>query len=179
MRHVLGFVVTLARSSPAVLGCRQAPPPPLPALEKPLALFDGHGDIGAVKRPGASSRTPSSGALVIEGAGANMWFATDEGHFVWKRMKGDFIVSARVEFIGQGVEAHRKIGWMARSSMDTGSAHASAVVHGDGLTSLQFRRLTGADTEEVRLPISGADQIQLERRGRTFIMSAASSASRT
>jgi len=102
-----------------------------------------------------------------------MWFAADEGHFLWKRIKGDFIVSARVDFIGQGVEAHRKIGWMARSAMDPGAAHASAVVHGDGLTSLQYRRIPGADTEETQLPISGADQIQLERRGTACIISAA------
>jgi len=156
-----------------VPGCRQALPPPAPDLEKPLALFDDHGDLGPVQRPGAVVEDAGGGALVIEGAGANMWFATDEGHFLWKRLRGDFIVSARVEFLGQGVEAHRKIGWMARSSPDPGSAHASAVVHGDGLTSLQYRRISGADTEEARLPLSGADQVKLERRGTAYIMSAA------
>jgi Tol biopolymer transport system component/regulation of enolase protein 1 (concanavalin A-like superfamily) len=90
-----------------------------------------------------------------------MWFVSDEGHFLWKRLRGDFIVSSRVEFIGTGVEAHRKIGWMVRTNMDPGSAHASAVIHGDGLTSLQS------------FPFSGAEQVQLERRGDTYIMSAA------
>jgi Tol biopolymer transport system component/regulation of enolase protein 1 (concanavalin A-like superfamily) len=153
--------------------CHQSPSPPAPTLEKPLALFDGHGDIGTVLKSGAVVEDASNGALAVEGAGANMWFGTDEGHFLWKRLKGDFIVSARVEFVGQGVEAHRKIGWMARSTMDTGSAQASAVVHGDGLTSLQYRKESGKDTEEIRLPISGADQVQLERKGDTYIMSAA------
>ncbi len=170
--HLL-LVIALAVAVWTAGGCRQAPPPAAPDLEKPLALFDGHGDLGAVRKPGAVVEDISNGALVIEGAGANMWFATDEGYFVWKRIKGDFIVSARVEFVGTGVEAHRKIGWMARSTMDTGSAQASAVVHGDGLTSLQFRKEAGKDTEEIRLPVSGADQVQLERRGGTYIMSAA------
>ena len=155
------------------VGCRQTPPPQAPSLEKPLALFDGHGDIGAVPKPGTVVEDSANEALIIEGAGANMWFAADEGHFLWKRIEGDFIVSARVEFVGQGVEAHRKIGWMARSTLDVGSAQASAVVHGDGLTSLQYRRAPGADAEEIKLPISGADQIQLERRGGTYTMSAA------
>lgn len=168
------FVLVLAAALAAGAGCRQAVPPAEPAsLENPLALFDGHNDIGAVLKPGAVVEDAVNGALVIEAGGANMWFGSDEGHFLWKRLKGDFIVSARVEFIGQSVEAHRKIGWMARSTMDPGSPHASAVVHGDGLTSLQFRRTAGADTEEIRLPVSGADQIQLERRGTTLIMSAA------
>jgi regulation of enolase protein 1 (concanavalin A-like superfamily) len=167
------LLVTLAAVAGTVSGCRHAPPPPVPTLENPLALFDGHGDIGAVKRPGIVVEDAANGALVLEGAGANMWFAADEGHFLWKRLTGDFIVSARVAFLGQGVESHRKIGWMVRSTIGTHSAQASAVVHGDGLTSLQFRRAAGADTEEIRLPIAAADQIQLERRGTTYIMSAA------
>jgi len=157
----------------SLVGCRQAPPQPAPDLERPLAIFDGHGDIGPVARPGSVVEDPADGALVIEGAGANMWFGTDEGHFVWKRLEGDFIVGARVAFIGEGVEAHRKTGWMVRSTLDGGSAHASAVVHGDGLTSLQFRRTSGSDTEEARLSVTGADEIQLERQGRRLVMSAA------
>jgi Tol biopolymer transport system component/regulation of enolase protein 1 (concanavalin A-like superfamily) len=155
----------------AAAGCRKAPRAPAP--ESPLALFDAHGDIGDVARPGLVSEDAANGAIVIDGAGANMWFAADEGHFLWKRLKGDFIVNARVEFLGQGVEAHRKIGWMARSSLDAGSAQASAVVHGDGLASLQYRKKAGEETEEARLSISGPDQVQLERRGDTYIMWAA------
>jgi Tol biopolymer transport system component/regulation of enolase protein 1 (concanavalin A-like superfamily) len=155
----------------AAAGCGKAPQAPAP--ESPLTLFDAHGDIGGVARPGSVSVDAANGAIVIDGAGVNMWFAADEGHFLWKRLTGDFIVSARVEFPGAGVEAHRKIGWMARSSLDPGSAHASAVVHGDGLTSLQFRKKAEEDTDEVRLSVSGPDQVQLERRGDTYIMSAA------
>jgi len=165
--------ILLATAALTVASCRPAPLPPAPSLERPLALFDGHGDLGTVLKPGAVVEDSASGALVIEGAGANMWFATDEGYFAWKRIKGDFIVSARVEFVGKGVEAHRKIGWMARSTTDTGSAQASAVVHGDGLTSLQYRKGAGKDTEEIQLTESGVDQVQLERRGTTYIMSAA------
>jgi len=167
--------IVLAIVFTALPGCRRpsaATPAPV-HIENPLALFDGHGDIGRVARPGSVAEDPADGALVIKGAGANMWFAADEGHFLWKRMKGDFIVSARVAFVGEGVEAHRKTGWMVRGSTDTASAHASAVVHGDGLTSLQYRSKPGAETEERRLPCSGPDQIRLERRGGAFTMSAA------
>jgi len=167
------FIIALAAVVSAAASCRQALPPAATTLEKPLELFDGHSDLGAVLKPGAVVEDIANGTLVIEGAGANMWFVADEGHFLWKRIKGDFIVCARMGFLGKGVEAHRKIGWMARANMDTGSAQASAVVHGDGLTSLQFRRAIKTDTEEIRLPISGADQIQLERKGNTYIMSAA------
>ena len=169
---ILPFLVLAAL--PALSpGCRRALTAAGPlSLEKPLALFEGHADIGPVKKPGSVAED-SEGALTVAGAGANMWFGADEGHFVWKKIKGDFIAAARVTFLGAGVEAHRKIGWMARSTADTASAHASAVVHGDGLTSLQFRRSPGADTEEQKLPLTGADEIQLERRGTMVLMSAA------
>jgi dipeptidyl aminopeptidase/acylaminoacyl peptidase len=171
----LSWVVASAIALTVLWACRPSPAPPgsVPDLEKPLALFDGHGDIGPIARPGTVVGEPGSGSLVIEGSGTNMWFGADEGHFLWKRMTGDFIVEARMAFVGTGVEAHRKMGWMVRASMDGNAAHASAVVHGDGLTSLQFRREAGKDTEEAKLAVSGADQVRLERRGDAFIMSAA------
>ena len=110
---------------------------------------------------------------MIAGSGANVWADRDAFHFVWKRMTGDFIVTARAELVGKGVEAHRKLGWMIRSSLAPNAPHASAVVHGDGLASLQFRRTAGAPTEEHRSTITAPDVIQLERRGGRYIMSVA------
>jgi len=142
---------------------------------QPLGVFDGHGDLGAVEKPGSAAYDAQKQEYLVEGSGLNMWFASDEGHFLWKRLKGDFILSARVEFIGQGAAPHRKIGWMARSTLDTDSAHASAVVHGDGLTSIQYRKAKGEETIEDQIGVTGPDQVQLERRGRTYIMSVAHS----
>ncbi len=109
----------------------------------------------------------------VSGAGTNMWFDKDEFHFVYKRMKGDFILRTRAQFVGEGVELHRKLGWMVRSTLDADSPHVNAVVHGDGLTSLQFRRTTGGMTEEIRSELTGADVIQLERRDGRYTMSVA------
>ena len=47
------------------------------------------------------------------------------------------------------------------------------MVHGDGLTSLQFRRTKGAITEQNESTVKGADVIQIERKGQTYIFSAA------
>jgi Tol biopolymer transport system component len=92
---------------------------------------------------------------------------------LWKRLKGDFILTARARFVGTGVEPHRKMGWIIRAGMEPNAAHVNAAVHGDGLTSLQFRRSTGAATEEIKSTVQGADVIQLERKGGTYIMSVA------
>ncbi|MFL6331818.1 MAG: TolB family protein [Pyrinomonadaceae bacterium] len=143
------------------------------AAQTPAGEFEGQTDVGGAQKVKPARFDSRDEAYGVEGSGTNMWGARDEFHFVWRRMRGDFILTARALFAGRGKEAHRKLGWQVRSTLDADSPHASAVVHGDGLTSLQFRRTKGAETEEVKFERGGADVIQLERRGDTFIMSAA------
>ena len=141
--------------------------------QKSLGIFAGTTDVGGPSKSGAVSYNEATQQYTIEGAGANMWLGRDEFHFVWQRLKGSFILTTRAQFVGKGVEEHRKMGWTVRSSLDPDSPHVTAVVHGDGLTSLQFRRTKGAITEEVRSSLKTADIIQLERKGNGFVMSVA------
>ena len=143
------------------------------AAQQSLGEFTDQGDVGHVSHPGSASYDKATGTYTISGSGANIWARRDAFHYVWRKMKGDFILTARGELEGKGVEAHRKFGWMIRSGLDSNSTHVSAVVHGDGLTSLQFRRATGDTTGQVQSPIKGANVIQLERRGDVYIMSVA------
>jgi len=135
--------------------------------------FESHTDIGNPVRSGGVDYDPDRQEYHIRGAGQNMWFGSDQFQFVWKELEGDFILSAHAEFIGAGVNPHRKFGWMVRSNLDPGSPHVNAVVHGDGLTSLQFRRSPGANTEEVKSSLTGPMVIQLERSGNRYLMSVA------
>ncbi len=135
--------------------------------------FDGQTDVGNVKRPGSATYNADRQDYTIEGSGTNIWGTHDEFRFVWKRMKGDFIVQTSGKLLGKGVDPHRKWGWMVRSSLDSGSTHINAAVHGDGLTSLQYRRTTGGTTEESKSTLTAADVVQLERKGNTFTMSVA------
>lgn len=137
-------------------------------------IFKGHSDIGNVELPGSATYNSENQEYVIEGSGYNIWFERDEFQYLWRKIKGDFILKARVEFIGQGVELHRKIGWMVRNDLSTGSPHVSAVVHGDGLTSLQYRKIEGAETEEVKSDDQAPDIIQLKRSGNNYYMSTSS-----
>jgi TolB protein len=141
--------------------------------DKQSGLFEGHTDIGNVEQPGSVDYDSEKQEYTISGSGVNIWFANDEFQYAWKKIKGDFILTAKVEFVGQGVEAHRKIGCMVRQSLEPNSAHFSAVVHGDGLTALQYRRARGGEMEEKRSTVQGPDIIQLERKGNTYIMSVA------
>jgi Tol biopolymer transport system component len=146
---------------------------PALAVESRLGAFEGHGDVGAPRIAGSATYNGVSQEYVLAAAGVNMWGQRDEFHFVWKRMKGDFILQARVGFLGNGVDPHRKLGVMVRSSLDDDSAYADAVVHGDGLTALQFRRSKGAITEQVESAVKAPEVIQLERKGKAYTLSAA------
>jgi len=143
------------------------------SINQKYGIFEGHSDIGNVEGPGNMTYNAEKQEYTIEGSGSNIWFDSDEFQFAWKKIKGDFILTAQDEFVGKGVESHRKIGWMIRQSLDQDSPHFSAMVHGDGLTSLQYRRTRGGNTEEKRLDIHGPDIIQLERKGNKYIMSVA------
>jgi len=135
-----------------------------------LGLFDAHEDVGETPREGSVEH--GGGAYRVTGGGANMWGRQDAFHFVWKRWVGDVTLQADVDFIGAGVEPHRKAALMIRQDLTAGSVYVDAVVHGDGLTSLQFRAAAGAETRERRAGVSGARRLRLERRGNRFTLMA-------
>jgi len=138
-----------------------------------LGMFDAAIDVGECKIPGKLAFDPEKGVYRIGASGQNMWAGHDDFYFAWKKMAGDFILTARFQFIGEGVDPHRKVGWMVRKSHNPNSPYIDAVVHGDGLTSLQFRRDFDRETKEVAADITHPDVIQLEKTGDTFIMRAA------
>ncbi|HKN66669.1 MAG TPA: serine hydrolase [Gemmatimonadaceae bacterium] len=140
-----------------------------------IGVFDGQTDVGRA-RPGAATYDPRAQTYTISGSGQNMWADHDDFHFVWKRLAGNFILSTRARFLGPRGDPHRKIGWTIRSSLDAQSPHVTAALHGNGLTSLQFRRTAGAMTEEEksRDSLPNADAVvQLERRDGAYILSVA------
>jgi TolB protein len=145
----------------------------LVAADVPVGSFDGQADIGAPKKAGSASYDPASQEYTVTGGGTDMWATTDQFHTAWKKWTGDFILRARVEFAGKRGADHRKMGWIVRSSLDADAPYASAAEHGDGLTSLVFRRTKGAVTEQIKSDLTNADVIQLERRGNKYTFSAA------
>ena len=129
------------------------------------------GDIGKVEKPGLSVYIPQTSQYVISGGGSNIWNDHDEFHFVWKKIKGDFILYTRADFVGStGVDPHRKYGWMIRKTLEENAAFICAAEHGDGLTSLQYRKTIGASAEETRSAITHANILQLERKGNIYTM---------
>ncbi|MBC7948065.1 MAG: PD40 domain-containing protein [Chitinophagaceae bacterium] len=138
-----------------------------------FGMFEGHGDVGQPALPGSSSYNKLTQEYTLQGAGVNMWGSTDQFHFLWKKIKGDFIISATIRFVGNGRHDHRKIGIMAREKLTPDSRYADACVHGDELSSLQFRTSDGAQTEQVAVSSYHPTDIELQRTGNTFTFSAA------
>ena len=143
------------------------------AQQPALGVFDGHADVGRTRNPGSVTYDAVREVYTIAGSGANMWADHDDFHYVWKRLQGNFILTARAQFTTAGVEPHRKLGWTVRPTLATGAPHVTAAVHGDGLVALQFRRTGGGLTEEVRSSVSAPDVIQLERAGNRYTLSVA------
>ena len=134
----------------------------------PLGIFESQQDVGVNSMPGASAYDAAAGEYRVTGGGANIWAATDAFHFVWKRVTGDFDFTADVQFVGKGAVAHRKGVLMVRQDLTPDSAYADVALHGDGLTSLQFRPAAGAETQEIRSTLNAPLRIRIQRRGNSF-----------
>jgi hypothetical protein len=147
--------------------------PSLLAQSSAVGEFDAHGDVGSPRLAGSTAYEAGKQEYTITGAGVNLWANHDEFQFAWKKLNGDFILRARAEFVGDGVEPHRKLGWHIRASLDPDAPYVDIAAHGDGLLSLQYRRFKGDITRQFVLPVTHADVLQLERRANTYVASGA------
>jgi len=127
-------------------------------------------DIGNPKLKGSLQFDEKLQKFTLGGAGYNLWFERDEFYFASQEVEGDFIISASIKFLGDGVNPHRKIGLMIRESNAENAVYMDGAIHGDGLTSLQYREKTGATTLEKAMEKKEIqDFVQLERKGNTCI----------
>ncbi len=148
----------------------------LAQTQNAVGIFDNHQDIGNPKLKGSATYDTASQTYTITGAGSNIWFNHDEFQFVYKKLSGNFILTADFAFTGDTGNAvgHRKIGWMIRESTDEGAASINACKHIDGLTVLQWRPYRGMfmrdPEEELFYPKQGGQTMQLERNGNQVTM---------
>jgi len=138
------------------------------AQPQPLGIFTDHLDVGTVLHPGSAIYDAARQAYTLSGSGENMWFGIDDFHYVWKKVSGDVALTADIALPGTGGNPHRKAVLMIRQSLDGNSPAVDIAVHGVGLTSLQFRDATGANTQEVESNISAPKTVRIEKRGDYF-----------
>ena len=130
-----------------------------------LGLFQDHSDVGTTLHVGSAQYDSAQHAYTLTGSGENMWFTSDAFQFAWKQVSGDIALTADIAFPEKGGNAHRKAVLMIRQSLDADSPYADVALHGDGLTSLQYRDAKGAITHEIQSNLSAPHRLRIEKRG--------------
>ncbi len=128
-----------------------------------LGLFERAQDIGSVGLAGSAVHDPASGHYRVTASGANIWGAEDAFHFVSAKRSGNLHIEAVIDWVGAGVDPHRKAGLMIRQNLSAGSPYADVVLHGDGLVALQYREVQDGPTFEIRSNVAGARRLRLEK----------------
>ncbi len=93
-------------------------------------------DVGAPTLSGSSTQTSSTG-FTIDAAGADIWNASDQFHFVYQPISGDVEVIARVSSL-EAVDPWTNAGVMIRASLAANAAHAYSAA--TGANGVYFRR---------------------------------------
>ena len=132
--------------------------------------LSGKTDIGKTSLPGAIQIDSANKIITMTGSGENIWGNEDAFYFAWNNIGGDVSVKTDISWERMGKHPHRKAGWMFRAGLESNDAYVDAVIHGDGLISMQFRKIKGGPTYEVQSPIRGARTISIERTGDQFTM---------
>jgi TolB protein len=138
-----------------------------------LGEFTNNSDVGQIKLKGSAKFDTVRQQYKVTGSGANMWEGTDAFHFLWKELEGDLALTADTALLGTGNNEHRKAGPIIRQSLSADSPYVDAVVHGNGLICMQYRKAYGADTAEIKSPLLAPATIRLERTGDVCTLSAA------
>lgn len=138
-----------------------------------FGVFEAHGDIGAVGKPGTLQYDAAKKTYLVSGGGENMWFAKDAFHFVWKKASGEVSLAAEIKLLGRSTHEHRKAALLIRQSLDADSPYASAALHGNGLASIQYREEQGGTTREIQSNVLAPKMMRLEKEGDYVSMSVA------
>ncbi|MFO1476277.1 MAG: hypothetical protein U1F98_06455 [Verrucomicrobiota bacterium] len=140
---------------------------------EPAGLFIDSTDVGNPGKPGKTEFEESRQAYQVSGGGENMWFTNDSFHMVWTKMSGDLSLAATIRWIGSEGNAHRKACLIIRQSLDNDSPYVDAALHGNGLTSLQYREIPGGVTREIQSALTGPSRLRIEKHGAYVSMSVA------
>ncbi len=134
---------------------------------KAVGLFEGHQDVGEVRHPGSVEYDAAAGTYTVTGSGANMWGARTPSITPGSASAATCRSRQASASSGQGKEPHRKACLIFRQDLDADSAYVDVAVHGDGLTSLQFRDSKGDLTHEVQTSLKEPfDQLLMEKKGK-------------
>ena len=111
-------------------------------------------DIGSPQLAGSAKQVEDGWDLVA--GGVDIWEKSDQFHFVYKQIAGDFGIAVRVESFTPA-HLYSKAGLMVRESLSPDSAHLMFLVFSDnsprnnnlGAYEMQFRSVAGGDCQAI------------------------------
>ncbi len=129
-----------------------------------LGAFSANSDVGEVGHAGMTSFDATTGVYSITGSGANIWGETDAFQFAYTRTTGNLHIATDIDWVGPGTDPHRKAGPMVRQNLTPGSPYVDVMIHGDGLTSLQYRDVQDGPTYQIIIENDGTapERVRLE-----------------
>ncbi len=110
----------------------------------------------------------SPGNIIMNGTGTDIWDASDQFRFVYKALKGNGSITAKVNNVAN-THAWAKAGVMIRESMEAGSTHAMTVISASSGAS--FQRRTAANDASGSTDVAGLAApywVKVTRTGSTF-----------
>ena len=97
----------------------------------PFGGFTHSDDVGAPPLKGTAEFDAATGQYRVTGSGSDIWGQSDQFHYVWREMSGNFAVIATAKFLTEGI-GHRKAVIMLRQSLAPDSPFVQLAIHGDG-----------------------------------------------
>lgn len=146
-----------------------------PIKDGPISIgeFDNSADIGYVPGSGTAIYHGTSQSYTISSAGNGISDKSDDFHFLWKAIQGDFILRAEIDPSASENLHTVSFGWAVRNTISDESAMISAVIDTDGTASLKMRNEKGGSLRVIEHQNDMPDVIQLERINGVFRMKTA------
>ncbi|MCC5942557.1 MAG: PD40 domain-containing protein [Balneolaceae bacterium] len=133
-------------------------------------IFSSFSAINSEIDAGTSSYNSENQTYALQSSATGLSSVSDSFHYLNTTQSGNFILRARIDQLeDNGVTS----GWSVRNSLDYSSAHLTVSVQIDGQVVISVRPENGAAAELLTAPFGEANVIQVERKGGTFIISAA------
>ena len=137
----------------------------------PIAPGWTNADVGT-PTPGSASYEEATGTWTVTGNGNDIWLDSDNFHYVYKYLRGDGEIIARVASLGPGSDPWAKAGAMIRDTLHAGSPNAFVAITGGAGNGATFQGRIAADggsgSSRTLVGISPPASVKLVRQGDTF-----------
>ncbi len=139
-----------------------------------IGIFSQSNDIGAPMRKGSAIFNSPDQSYTLTAGGSSPKSTSEDFHYIYKKINGDFILTADLKSEKADGIVPKEFGWMIRSSLTNNSAHISAFRNERGIMYLQWRKITNDSIRNpennILFPKKNMQTIQLERSGNIYTM---------